>query len=290
MLFSAFCFASMVALSHAVAANFDWVAILFARVFVGFLAIAGLALLTSKPLIFFSAPKNLWARSISGTVASFGAFYAYATLPVAEATCVFNTTPLWMAILVFFVFRERISPLVWIAIACGIAGVMLVQRPQFDQANVAIMAGLAGAFFGAVAVYNLHLIKNLHPTTIVAHFSMTASIVTFAALVPSLFSSMVGSDCTRWVIIGLVGVGVLGTVGQLALTRAYMLGNPTINSTVGLAQVAFGVGFDILVWNRSFDTPTIIGILLITNPLIFFAARRSSAAKVPDVKAGPAGR
>ncbi len=290
MLFSAFCFASMAALSHAVATTFDWVAVLFARVFVNFLIIAPLALLTAKPLVFFSAPKNLWARSLAGTAGGFGAFYAYTHLPVAEATCLFNTTPLWMALLVYFVFRERISPLVWIAVACGIAGVMLVQRPQFDQANLAIMAALIAALFAAIAFYNLHLIKNIHPTTIVAHFSMTASLFTFAAFLPSLYSGTAGTGLTREVIIALFGVGTLGTIGQLAMTRAYMLGNPTINSTVGLAQVAFGVGYDILIWNRSFDTPTIIGIILITNPLIFFAARKSSGMKARDIKIAVDGR
>ena len=44
----------------------------------------------------------------------------------------------------------------------------------------------AGGFFAAFAVYNLHLTKNLHPTTIVAHFTLVGSIIIFFVMMPSL--------------------------------------------------------------------------------------------------------
>jgi drug/metabolite transporter (DMT)-like permease len=75
------------------------------------------------------------------------------------------------------------------------------------------------------------------------------------------------------VIGALLGIGLTGTMAQLAMTRAYMLGNPAQNSTVGLAQVAFATVFDIVWWNRSFSLETIVGILLITVPTTFFVAR-----------------
>ena len=277
MLLSAFCFASMGALSHDVATCSDWLGVVFARAFINFLFVAALAIVTSKPLIIFSAPKNLWIRSITGTCSMLGTFYAFTHLPIAEAISIVNTTPIWMALLVSFMTRTGLSYSVWAGVTCGTIGVVLVQQPQFQQASFAIMAGLGGGFFGAIAVYNLHLVKKIHPTTIVAHFSMIASIASFLAMLLSFYVAPWEAGWTVQIFLELIGVGALGTVGQLAMTRGYMAGDPAINAIVALAQVAFGAGFDILIWDRSFDMASIIGIILITSPTIFFVAEQRFA-------------
>ena len=285
MLLSAFCFASMGALSHDVATCSDWLGVVFARAFINFLFVAALAIVTSKPLIIFSAPKNLWIRSITGTCSMLGTFYAFTHLPVAESISIVNTTPIWMALLVSFMTRTGLSYSVWAGVTCGTIGVVLVQQPQFQQAGFAIMAGLGGGFFGAIAVYNLHLVKKIHPTTIVAHFSMVASIASFLAMLLSFYVAPWEVGWTVQIFLELIGVGALGTVGQLAMTRGYMVGDPAINSIVALAQVAFGAGFDILIWDRSFDMASIIGIILITSPTIFFVAEQRFAHHRKSIRA-----
>lgn len=260
----------MGALSHDVAASSDWLGVVFARAFINFLFVAALAVATSKPLIIFSAPKNLWIRSITGTCSMLGTFYAFTHLPIAEAISIVNTTPIWMALLVSFMTRTGLSYSVWAGVTCGTIGVVLVQQPEFQQGSFAIVAGLGGGFFGAIAVYNLHLVKKIHPTTIVAHFSMIASIVSLLAILLSFDEASWKADWTARILLELMGVGTLGTVGQLAMTRGYMAGDPAVNAIVALAQVAFGAGFDILIWDRSFDMVSIIGIILISSPTIFF--------------------
>ncbi|MDD8018147.1 MAG: DMT family transporter [Bacteroidota bacterium] len=273
MLFSAFSFALMGAFSHALAGAFDWSVIAFARAFINFIFVAALAVMTRKPLILFSAPKSLWWRSVTGTLSIFGTFYVFSNLPIAEATSIINTMPLWMALLVGFVSKQHVPRTIWFAVVCGVVGVAFVQQPHFDQGNFAVVVGLIGAFFASVAVYNLHLTKDLHPTTVVAHFTLVASILTFIVMIPTLHTVFETTRYSPSIIAALIGVGASGTVAQLAMTRAYMKGNPAMNSTVGLAQVAFATGLDVLIWNRSFNLITIVGILLITIPTTLFVAR-----------------
>jgi drug/metabolite transporter (DMT)-like permease len=273
MIFSAFCFALMGAFTSALSGSFDWTVIAFARAFINFIFVAALALSTHKPLILFSAPKNLWMRSVTGTISIFGTFYTLARLPIAEATSIINTMPLWMALLVAFVAKQRVQKTVWFSIACGIVGVMFIQQPHFDEGNFAVVVGLTGAFFASVAVYNLHLTKNVHPTTIVAHFTLVASMITFVVMIPSIPSLFEATRYSPAIVMALIGVGASGTVAQLAMTRAYMQGNPAINSSVGLVQVAFATIFDVIIWSRSFNLVTIVGILLITIPTTLFVAR-----------------
>ena len=272
MLFSAFCFALMGAFTHSLKETFDWRITGFARAFINFIFVLALAYATNKPLIF-KAPSSLWWRSIVGSLSILGTFYVFANLPLAEATSLSNLTPIWMALIIAFVANQSVPRTVLISIVSGIVGVFFIQQPHFDDGNFAIVVGIFQALFAAIAVYNLHRTKNLHPTTIVAHFTGVASVITFIVLIPSLPHLFDGTKYSLPIILSLLGIGLSGTVAQLAMTRAYMLGNPAQNSTVGLAQVAFATIFDIIIWNRSFSWETIMGILLITVPTTFFVAR-----------------
>lgn len=272
MLFSAFCFALMGAFTHSLKDTFDWRITGFARAFINFIFVLALAYVTQKPLIF-KAPSSLWWRSIVGSLSILGTFYVFANLPLAEATSLSNLTPIWMALIIAFVANQSVPRSVLISIVCGIVGVFFIQQPHFDEGNFAIVVGIFQALFAAVAVYNLHRTKNLHPTTIVAHFTGVASVITFIVLIPSLPHLFDGTKYSLPVILSLFGIGLSGTVAQLAMTRAYMLGNPAQNSTVGLAQVAFATIFDIVIWDRSFSLETVMGILLIVVPTTFFVAR-----------------
>lgn len=273
MLFSAFCFALMGAFTHSLKETFDWRITGFARAFINFIFVLALAYATKKPVIFFKVPSSLWWRSIVGSISILGTFYVFANLPLAEATSLVNLVPIWMALIIAFVANQAVPRSVLISIICGILGVYFIQQPHFDQGNFAVYVGIFQALFAAIAVYNLHRTKGLHPTTVVAHFTGVASVITFIVLIPSLPHLFDGTKYTLPVIFQLFGIGLTGTAAQLAMTRAYMLGNPAQNSTVGLAQVAFATIFDIVVWDRSFSMETVIGILLITVPTTFFVAR-----------------
>ncbi len=273
MLFSAFCFALMGAFTHSLKETFDWRITGFARAFINFVIVFALAYATRKPLVFLKVPSSLWWRSIVGSLSILCTFYIFANLPLAEATSLVNLMPIWMALIIAFVANQAVPRSVLFSILCGILGVYFIQQPHFDQGNFAIVVGIVQALFAAIAVYNLHRTKDLHPTTVVAHFTGVASIITFIVMIPSLGELVNGSNYTYPVILSLLGVGFTGSAAQLAMTRAYMLGNPAQNSTVGLAQVAFATVFDIVVWDRSFSAETVAGILLITVPTTFFVAR-----------------
>jgi drug/metabolite transporter (DMT)-like permease len=58
-------------------------------------------------------------------------------------------------------------------------------------------------------------------------------------------------------------VGLSATAGQFFLTKAYMAGNPSRISVVGLSQVAFAMAFDVWVSAQSFSPVRIIGLVMV---------------------------
>ena len=232
MLFSAFCFAVMGAFTHALSGRFDWSVIAFSRAFVNLIFIAALALVTSKPLIFFSAPANLWWRSVSGTFSLFGTFYVFSYVPIAEATSVVNTVPLWMVIMLAFISKQHVPRSVWFAVFCGIAGVCFIQQPHFNQTNFAIAIGLAGAFWGlardrdlAAFMGSSAFLAGLSMATAACVFPVMLRAIHDPALSLTAFNS--GGDpaglttALRWLVLGLpLALFYLAVVFRLHRGRA----------------------------------------------------------------------
>ena len=64
----------------------------------------------------------------------------------------------------------------------------------------------------------------------------------------------------------LVGVGATATLGQLCLTRAFTRGEPAKVSVVGLTQIVFAMGLDLLFGGWPFNAATLAGIGLVVAP------------------------
>jgi len=64
----------------------------------------------------------------------------------------------------------------------------------------------------------------------------------------------------------LLGVGVMATVGQLFLTKAFASGPPAKVSVVGLTQVVFAMGLEMWLEHRSFTRGTLFGMALVLAP------------------------
>jgi drug/metabolite transporter (DMT)-like permease len=72
----------------------------------------------------------------------------------------------------------------------------------------------------------------------------------------------------------LAAVGLLATLGQITMTRAFSLGRPQRLAVVGLTQVIFALGFDLWLWDYRLNAAEITGLLLILAPVAWLVGRR----------------
>lgn len=265
MLGSSFSFALMAALTHHVGTTCDWRVGATARAGFAFLFAVFLCRCRGVRLVVFDPPL-LWIRSIAGSLALVGGFYALAKLPTAEVLTLTNMYPLWVGVLCWPLYGQLPRLSVWIAIASAIVGVVLIERPDLELRGWAAVIALASSGFAAIALLGLHRLRGVDSGAIVVHFSG----VSFAFCLASLMvfgpiESVAGlSHLGTWLV--LVGVGLSATAGQLLLTRAFAAGPPAQVSVLGLTQVVFALGFDLLFWGKTYDVTTLVGIAFVLAP------------------------
>jgi drug/metabolite transporter (DMT)-like permease len=73
------------------------------------------------------------------------ACYAEQTLPAGLTALLIATVPIWMAIADRVINRRAISPLGWLALAIGVAGVAVLARPQGHESLLPVLVVLGGS-------------------------------------------------------------------------------------------------------------------------------------------------
>ena len=279
MVFGALAFAVMSELAYALGPKCDWQLVAIARTGIAMLCAAALTVSGGARLVYFR-PRVLWMRSIAGSVSLVCGFYALTHLPVADVLALTNMFPLWVAVLSWPLLGEPPPWLVWPASACGILGVLLIQQPHTADGNLASLVALFASFTSAIALIGLHRLQGLDSRAIVAHFSAVSLVFSIGALFLFDHSTSPLASVDAEVALLMLGVGVTATIGQILLTKAFSAAHPAKVSVVALSQVGFGILLDVLLWHRTFNGLTILGILLILLPtagvLISREARQES--------------
>jgi drug/metabolite transporter (DMT)-like permease len=204
-------------------------------------------------------------RSVAGSISLVGTFYALTRLPISDVFTVTNMFPVWVALFSWPMLGEFPSAKVWLSVACGAAGVVLIQRPHILAGNFAILIALSVSVFTALAMIGLHRLRGLDTRAVVVHFSAVS--LAFATAALFLFPRQRDwHELDWWEIRDLAGVGLFATLGQIFLTKAFTLGDPAKISVVGLTQIVFSLTLDVLVLGHALDPVKLLGVPLVIAP------------------------
>jgi drug/metabolite transporter (DMT)-like permease len=263
--------------AHLLKDTCDWRVVALARSSLAFALALGLARLSGAELVLWR-PGALWLRGCASSVSLLCTFYALAQLPTSEVLTLTNTFPIWVALLSWPLLRVRPTASVWLAAGCGVLGVALIQSPHLSGnglATQAVALSLTAALTNAIAMLGLHRLKGVHPWAIVAHYSGLATLFvlgTWAVGAPPDLGPLRDGGT----LLLLVGVGVAATLGQVCVTQAFTSGQPARVSVVGLTQVLFALGLDVLFHGPNVGLVTLAGIGLVLAPTAWVMGEKAA--------------
>ena len=146
-------------------------------------------------------------------------FLAMIMLPLAEATAIGFTVPIFSTVLAAILLGEATGRWRWGAVAAGFLGVLLIVQPGSDSVELsgAAVALLAALLTAAVTVVIRRLGATERASTTVFWFA-------FSSLVPlglMMLAFAQFHDQTTWLI--LAGLALAGGLAQLTLTQSLRL-------------------------------------------------------------------
>jgi drug/metabolite transporter (DMT)-like permease len=159
-------------------------------------------------------------RTVIGLASMSCMFVTIMLLPLAEATTLQFTVPIFATILGAVILREPTGIHRWGAVIAGFVGIVIVAQPGSGHIPLAgAISGLTAALLSAtVTILLRQLGKSELPTTIVFYFSVLAMV----PLAPMFVFTVQPHDAMTWLL--LIAVGVSGGIGQIAMTSSLKLG------------------------------------------------------------------
>jgi drug/metabolite transporter (DMT)-like permease len=159
------------------------------------------------------------ARTVLGMAGMALNFLTFTLLPLAEATVLLFTVPIFATILSALVLKEAVGPHRWGAVVLGFAGVLIVVQPGgsvLPAAGVAV--GLVAAMVVSAVSITLRQIGRTESATTTVFWFTILSLAPMGVLMPFLGQA---HDAETFGL--LLGLGLFGGLAQLALTASLRL-------------------------------------------------------------------
>ena len=285
---ASFLFATMGVCVKLASARYGAGEIVFYRSLIGLVMMFALARWQGDRLATRLPAMHFW-RSLSGVISLCLWFYSLAALPLATAMTLNYMSSVWMALFLLggavMLGSARIDGRLVLAVLLGFGGVAMILRPTIDEQQV--WHGLAGLLSGMVAATAYLQVAGLGRAgepgvRIVFYFSLGGVVAGAAIMVVNGASphSLEGAAL-------LLGVGVLATVAQMMMTRAYATGSPLVNASLQYLGIAFSFGYGVLLFGDRITLLAFGGMLLIVVAGLLATVLRSRAAPADLAKSPP---
>lgn len=210
---------------------------------------------------------HIW-RSCLGLLSMGLTFQALILLPLADATAINFTAPIFATILSFLILREDVGVHRWGAVVIGFIGVLIVARPGGSSLPIlGIVIALVGAVGQAGVTTTLrHLQRSENVAAIVFWFAI-AGIVVGGLLMP-FFGRLHGLTALALVLAG----GLAGGIGQLLMTSS-LRAPVSVVSPFDYLQIVAATIYGWLLFSDVPSLHTILGAALIAGSGIYTALR-----------------
>ena len=193
-------------------------------------------------------------------------------LPVADATAINMTGPLFVTLGAWFFLKETVTWQRWLGIFMIMAGGLVIIRPGVQIASPGVWLALSSTIlFSFSKLISKRLTRTDSTRTIVAYVTTLMIPPTFiAALFVWQWPTLVQLS---WLLL----IGTLGTLAHLSMTRAYLYLDLAMADPFIVARLIWATMFGFIIFQELPDLWTSAGAAIIAGGLLYIFLQRHRA-------------
>lgn len=221
------------------------------------------------------------ARSALGLTGMAFTFGAVLLLPLAEATAISFTVPIFATLLGAFILKEPTGWHRWGAVAAGFAGVLIVTRLGDGHIPLAgALVGLTSALMIAIVAIQLRQLGRTENAGTTVFWFSALSCVPMGFIYP-IFAT--AHDAATWAL--LAGIGLAGGLGQIAFTAALRFAPVSAVMPMDYSGLVWATLFGWLLFGTLPGEWTFIGapVIIASGLYIVLRERRLGKARTSPV-------
>lgn len=277
MLLWAMSFSTAMAFAKSLSPEVDSIMVLFMRYFFGlvffspFILQSGIkSFATSRPFLHF--------LRVVGVLAAMGCtYYAYRHLPLALATSIGMTGPLFTTVISYILLKDKVSLPKWLLILVGYFGVLVMVRPHEVEVSFGVWVELFANLFAALTMVCTKILSRTEKTLTIMFYTNTVTTFITGLVVLSVWKTPPLAD-----ILTLMGIGALGVFSQFCSVSALKHANPSFLAPFEYTRLCFAIPVGYLVFQ---ETPTwwgIVGSLIIVGATYGLTRLELSSSRDPQ--------
>lgn len=231
-----------------------------------------------RVLVRTSAPFLQIMRGMMLVVSLSMLFIALKHLPLAEATVISFTSPLWVVAFSAPFLGERVGWRRWAAVGVGLIGAAIVMRPGTEIFQWLALLPLIGAMFfaGYTIITRMLAGRDRFETTLFYSFLVGSTVVISTAYL----TDWQEPTFAEW--IQLAGMGALGMVAHLTMLQSLQAADASLVAPFNYVRILWAVVLGYLWFGTTPGWPTVIGGAVIVASGLFVLWRETRVKKVQE--------
>lgn len=222
-------------------------------------------------------PVKHLIRGLLGCTVMFFSFVSLAHLSVGVATAISYLAPIFSILAAIVFLRERPGIVIFIGVALGFAGIILMLFPSLVGAQVregTLIGVAAGVAMAATNALSRVQVKDLTRTDPPASIALSFAVIcTLVGLASSIFG---WAELDSYAFALLIGAGVLGGVGHVLMMEAVARAPVSLLASYEYTGILWAFAFDLLLLGTVLDFYVVSGALIIVAAaaLVAYGQRR----------------
>jgi len=282
MLWASILFAIMGAFAKLASEHMSSLEVVFFRNVFGVLII-GYSIYKNKPKNIGGRAFLLFFRGAMGFLSLLAYFYNIAHIPLGDAVTFSKTAPIFTAIFAWAFLNEKLSLSSWAAVFIGFIGILFIAQPTGISFSKYDLLGIFSGIGAALAYTSVRELRSYYDTKmIVLSFTLVGTLGPILLFILSKYFYVSKLDfimgefvMPRGVVwIYILGLGLLGTLSQYYMTKAYGETKAGVVGAVSYTNIVFAIILGVFLGDALPDFITLCGIVLVVFAGITVAAEK----------------
>jgi len=242
------------------ATHFSSVELVFYRSFISLLFLLIYIVISQKEIKTPHLRKQI-DRGVVGFLSLAFFFYAIAHLNLGSAMTLNYTSPIFLGFFLPLISHQKIKKSILLCTITGFIGTLFILDPHGEWQSW--FAGLIGLISGiGAALAYIHVIQlsklNEPDWRTVFYFTLVSTLGSGLWISFTDYQKLIWDDV--WILIPL---GLSATIAQIAMTRAYRLGNSLVIGALSYLTIVFSGVISLLYFNETMRIEDVLGAILI---------------------------
>ncbi|TCU13783.1 DMT family transporter [Rhizobium sullae] len=207
------------------------------------------------------------------------AITCFAIIGLARTQAIFAGTPILIALLSMPLLGERVGWRRWTAICAGLAGVLLILKPESGFFDPKLLLAVLGCFLFAFYVIATRLVSRDDSSMTSFFYTGVAGGVTITLIGPFYWTSMSAGDWGWMALLCLTGIS-----SHYFLIRAYDMLDAAAVQPLTYLQLVYASIIGVVIFGEALSLNTIAGSVIVVAAGIFTIWREHVVARSSAVR------